>query len=96
MHSVKPQFIFQEIYAKLTLYNFCTAIKQCTEIENSSKQKHQYVIEKTYLIKCCIRFLRDMLDDIIKLVEKRKVPVRAGRKFDRNLRRQHADTLQYR
>lgn len=96
MHSIKPKFIFQEIYAKLTLYNFCTAVKQGTNIKNFNELKHKYVIEKTYLIKCCIRFLKDMLDDIVKLVEKRKVPVRTGRKSNRNLRRQHADTLQYR
>lgn len=96
MHSIKPKFIFQEIYAKLTLYNFCTAVKQCMNIKDSHSQKYKYAIEKTYLIKCCIRFLKDMLNDVIKHAEKRKVPVRAGRKFDRNLRRQHADTLQYR
>lgn len=96
MHSIKPKFIFQEIYAKLTLHNFCMAVKQCTNIKNSEELKHKYVIEQTYLIKCCIRFIKGILDDIINLVEKRKVPVRAGRTFDRKLRRQHADTLQYR
>lgn len=96
MHSIKQKFIFQEIFAKLTLYNFCSAVKDCTNVKNSNSLKHKYAIEKTYLVKSCIRFLKDQLQDIIKLVEKRKVPVISNRKFDRNIRRQHADTLQYR
>lgn len=96
MHSIKPKFIFQEIFAKLTLYNFCTAVKLCTHVKSSKQLKHNYVIEKTYLIKTCIRYLKDMLSDIITLIEKRKVPVRAGRSSERNIRRQHADTMQYR
>lgn len=96
MHSIKPKFIFQEIFAKLTLYNFCTAVKQCTHVRNSDKLKHSYEVEKTYLIKVCIRYLKDMLSDILALIDKRKVPVRAGRSFERNLRRQRADTMQYR
>ena len=55
-----------------------------------------YVIDKTYLFKTCIRFLKGKLKKIQELFIKRKVPVRAGRKFERILRRQHADTLQYR
>ncbi len=93
MHSIKPNFIFQEIFAKLTLYNFCTAVKQCTHAETPGELKHNYVVEKTYLIKVCIRYLKDMLSDIVSLIEKRKVPVRADRSFERNIRRQHADTL---
>lgn len=96
MHSIKQDFIFQEIFAKLTLYNFCTAVKHCTRVKCSDQAKHSYKIEKTYLIKTCIRYLKDMLSGIIKLIEKRKVPVRAGRSFERNIRRQHADTTQYR
>lgn len=96
MHSIKPKFIFQEIFAKLTLYNFCAAVNLCTHTKRSDNLKHKYVAEKAYLIKVCIRYLKNMLSNIKDLIEKRMVPVRAGRKFDRNLRRQHADTLHYR
>lgn len=102
MHSIKPRFIFQEIYAKLTLYNYCTAVEQCTSAKKSKETKtvketkYKYLLDRTYLTKTCIRFLKDLISDIITLVEKRKVPVRAGRNYERNLRRQHADTLQYR
>lgn len=96
MHSLKQKFLFQEIFAKLTLYNFCTAVNQCINLKTTANLAHKYVIEKAYLVKSCIRFLKGQLKYIIQLVKKRKVPIRAGRKFERNIRRGHADTLQYR
>lgn len=96
IHSLKPEFIFQEIYAKLTAYNFCSAVMKCISIKETIARKHNHKIEKTYFIKVCLRFLQNKIANIEELVKKRKVPVRAGRKFERNIRRQHADTLQYR
>lgn len=96
IHSIKNHFIFQEIYAKLIGYNYCATILRSTKAKNSDNKKYIYVIDKTYLFKTCIRFLKGKLKKIQELFIKRKVPVRAGRKFERILRRQHADTLQYR
>lgn len=95
IHSIKQKFIFQEIYAKLVGYNFCSAIMAITRVVYKSK-KHTYVTDKTYLFKICMLFLKNKIDDIQSLCLNKKVPVRAGRKFERNMRRQHADTLQYR
>lgn len=96
IHSLRQDFIFQEIYAKLISYNFSSAIMNCIHLSASEKNKHNYELEKTYLMKICIRYLKGKLDDIYLLTAKRKVPVRADRKFRRIIRRQHADTLQYR
>lgn len=96
IHSLKPHFIFQEIYAKLICYNFCSAIMKIFNFHEKGNGKHRYVIDKTYLFKTSIRYLKGKINAISKLIEKKKVPVRAGRKFERNIRRQHADTLQYR
>lgn len=95
IHSLKPEFIFQEIYAKLICYNFGAAVLNSVN-KPVTKKKHIYKVEKTYLIKVCIRFLKGKIKDLESLVVKRMVPVRAGRSFKRNIRRQHADTLQYR
>lgn len=97
-HSIKPDFIFQEIYAKLICYNFCEAIMSNNQVESSDNTKYTYVTEKNYIFKVCIRFLKGIIGikDMLSIIKKRKVPVRAGRKFERNVRRQHADTLQYR
>lgn len=96
MHSLKQEFIFQEIYAKLICYDFCAAVMGCHHDGPAAHAKHEYVTERNYLIKVCIRYLKGRLHDIQELITKRKVPVRAGRSFKRNMRRQHADTLQYR
>ena len=96
IHSLKPKFIFQEIYAKLICYNFCSAIMKIFDSDPKGNCKYRYVTDKTYLFKVSIRYLKGKINTITKLVEKKKVPVRAGRKFERNIRRQHADTLQYR
>lgn len=95
IHSIKQKFIYQEVYAKLTAYNFCSAIMSITQSESKGK-KHTYKTDKTYLFKICILFLKNKITDIGVLCRNKKVPVRAGRKFKRTMRRQHADTLQYR
>lgn len=95
IHALKPAFIFQEIFSKLILYNFCTAVDRIATKEKRSDLKHEYSTERTYLIKSCIRFLKGKLRSLLDVIQKRKVPVRTGRKFERNLRTQHADTLQY-
>lgn len=56
MHSTKYEFILQEIYAKLTAYNFSSAI-MCIESGKMSSNpqdrvtKYEYKIDKTFLIK---------------------------------------------
>ncbi len=95
-HSLKQSFIFQEIFAKLVFYNFCSAVRRSISVIKAGKKKHTYVIEISYMFKVCMKFLKNKVKDAESLIKKRMVPVRAGRKYERNLRRQHADTLQYR
>ena len=95
-HSLKQSFIFQEVFAKLICYNFCSAVRRSISVTETTKKKHTYMIEISYLFKVCIRYLKNKVMDAESLIKKRMVPVRAGRKYERNLRRQHADTLQYR
>lgn len=99
IHSIKKEYILQEIYAKLTFYNFCTAVwNELNSIAQKSnkKRKHKYKLERTYLFKNCMRYFKGIIKDLEKLVLKRIVPERPGRRFKRNVRSQHADTLNYR
>ena len=96
IHSLKKEFLIQEIYAKLTLYNFSSYLAG-TAVEIKPKAtKYRYVINHTQMQKNCIRFLRGLVEDVEKMISRSLVPVRPGRKFKRNLRRQSADTLNYR
>lgn len=96
IHSLKRTFIFQEIYAKLLCYNFCAAVYKMLNGSIQTQKKHLYVPDKTYMFKCCLRFLKNKLNTIEQIVQNKKAPVRAGRKFERIIRRQHVDALQYR
>lgn len=97
IHSIKQSFIFQEIFAKLICYNFCSAVmKAVGKTSKKSENKYKYELEKTYVIKACIKYLKGKLSDIATLISKRKAPIRADRRFERNIRRQHADPLQCR
>ena len=64
--------------------------------ERKRTDKYVYVLNRTQAQKICIRFLKGKLKDPVEQICRYLVPVRPGRKFDRNLRRQSADTLNYR
>lgn len=96
LHSLKSNLIHQEIFAKLITYNFSSAVEKITKPKNRKKAKHNQELNKTYLFKVCIRFIRGTLNEISELIAKKTVPVREGRNYKRQLRTQRADTLQYR
>ena len=96
LHSVKKNLLLQEIYGKLTLYNFTSLIAAAVSNDRKVTDKYTYVLSHTQAQKACIRFLRGIIKDIVGLIKKFLVPVRPGRRFKRNLRRQSADTLAYR
>ena len=96
LHSTIKDFLIQEIYAKLTMYNFSAFLTAAVNKMQSNAEKHRYVINHSQAQKSCILFLRGEIEDIRSLLRRYLVPVRPGRKFERNLRRQSADTLTYR
>lgn len=83
-HGKKPEFIQQEIYARLAIYNFCAAIKQALKIEKETS-KYKYEVNFRMLVKICRRFLKKKRDDewIRKILEKYLLPVRPGRRYHR-------------
>lgn len=97
IHSLKKEFLIQEIYAKLTMYNFSTWISSVAANAAKSKSgKYLYVLNHAQVQKICARFIKNVIRNVIGLIFKYMVPVRPGRKFARHLRRQSADTLTYR
>ncbi len=97
IHSLRPDFLIQEIYGKLTMYNFSSSIAACTaEKAEKETDRYRYVINHTQVQKISVRFLRGKLQEITELINRALVPVRPDRSFQRKLRRQSADTLNYR
>ena len=96
IHSLKRDFLFQEIYAKLIMYNFSSFVAASVGDIKKETEKYTYVLNHTQVQKNCIRFLSGRIKDVANMICRYMVPVRPGRKFKRNLRRQSADTLTYR
>lgn len=96
MHSRKREFLLQEIYAKLTLYNFSSFAAAIVGRTQNETEKYKYVLNFTKTISICIQYLKGVINDPESMIRKYKIPVRPGRRFPRNLRRQAADTLNYR
>ena len=96
IHSTKPDFLIQEIYGKLTLYNFSSCIKKTITKRNTTNSTYTYDFNHTQLQKFVRLFLIKKLSDLEKLINRFLVPVRPGRKFKRIIRRQSAEPLTYR
>ena len=96
LHSRKKEFLCQEIYAKLTLYNFSSFVASVVGRERRSGSGSTFRLDFSRVQKICIRFLKGLVADPYDLIRRYLVPVRLGRSFPRNLRRQSADTLNYR
>ena len=77
------------------MYNFCSAVTSCTESKKRT-EKYDYVTEKAYAFIACIEYLKGNIRNVTRLISKRLVPIRPGRSFIRCLRRQFANSLNYR
>ena len=96
IHSLKKELLLQEIYGKLTMYNFSSWLSASLCPSGRNTDKYHYSVNHTQLQKICLRFLRGSITDVATLILRFLVPVRPGRSFKRCLRRQSADTLGYR
>ena len=96
IHSLKKNFLLQEVYGKLTMYNFSSFLGAAVERIQKKTGHYTYVLNHTQAQKICNRYLKGMIENVIDLISRFLVPVRPGRKFERKLRRQSADTLNYR
>lgn len=85
-HSKKVDFIRQEIYARLIMYNFCEIITTHVIIEKQT-EKYIYQLNYTMAIVICREFLKrkecDSLIEIEKLLQRYILPIRPGRKDSR-------------
>lgn len=82
LHSKKREYITQEIWARLILYNFCEIITAHVVIDKCT-QKHVYQVNYTFAIHICRYFISKMVEksppDVEALISKEILPVRPGR-----------------
>ena len=99
-HSKKTDYIKQEIWARLILYNFCEAITTRSIMNQSNRQrKHIYQLNYTRAIHICRFFLairKEAPPDVEFLISRELLPVRPGRSDPRKVKVQSAVSFLYR
>ncbi len=97
-HSKKVEFILQEIYAKLIMYNFCELIISQTIIQDN--KKHIYKVNISVATKICLDFYRSIKNitpqTLETLIKRYISPVRPDRSFPRNTKSKSFNSFIYR
>jgi hypothetical protein len=98
-HAKKVEYILQEIYARITMYNFCEIITTKVAVEQKST-KHVYQLNYTAAIHICRYFLKYgnhiYPPNVEALIQKNLLPVRPGRRDPRKVRAQKTVSFLYR
>jgi hypothetical protein len=97
-HAKKTEFVKQEIWARLILYNFCEAITTHVAINQKADRKYDYQVNYTRAIRICCYFLRTKKarSEIEKLIEHELLPVRPNRKDPRKVKTRSTVSFLYR
>lgn len=109
LHSKKDASIQQEIYAGMTMYNFCEAITiqamLMEQVENVRKEKqkthkYRYRVNITTAIHICLGYFRGKChgtdEEIIKEILKHAEPIRDGKQFKRKKQQRSVINFLYR
>ena len=82
--SKKVEYITQEIFARLTMYNFCELITSHVVIQNK-RRKYVYRTNFTAAVHICRQFLRGAVSPpkVEALIKTQVVPIRPGRSTPR-------------
>ena len=82
--SKKVEYITQEVFARLTMYNFCELITSHVVIQKK-RRKYVYQTNFTAAVHICRQFLRGAVSPpkVEALINKEVVPIRPGRSIPR-------------
>jgi hypothetical protein len=98
-HSKKTVYIIQEIFARLTMYNFCEIITTHVVIHQKNR-KYSYQVNFTMAISICLHYFKCMNavspPNVEALIQKNILPVRDGRKDPRKARTKSPVSFIYR
>lgn len=87
LHSKKKEGMVQEIFAKMTMYNFCSIITSHVAIKKKDR-KHDYQVNFSKAITICKQFFKE--DNTFlhaeALIQKYILPIRKGRTFLRHIK----------
>ena len=97
LHAKKVEFVLQEIFAKLTMYNFCELITQTVVIQQGQR-KHAYKANFSVAVHICRQFfLGEVPPPILEAMLMRYIsPIRPGRKDTRKAIQKPSVSFTYR
>lgn len=97
-HSKKRDLILQEIFAKLTMYNFSRMVTSLLESEVKPGKKHSRQANHTYAAKICREYFRGKVrpSDLKVLILRNTLPIRPGRHYERRPQKKQPRTFHYR
>lgn len=97
LHSKKVEFVLQEIFAKLTMYNFCELITQSVVIQHGQR-KYSYKVNFSDGAHVCLQFFRGKVPPhhVEALLLKYISPIRPGRKDTRKTTQKTSVSFTYR
>jgi len=98
-HSKKTACIIQEIFARLTMYNFCEIITTHVIIQQKNR-KYSYQVNFTIAISICMHYFRCRNavspPNVEALIQKNILPIRNGRKDPRKVKTKSVVSFIYR
>lgn len=99
-HSKKTEYAIQEIWSRMTLYNFCEIITCAVVMGKNKNRKHTYQVNYTRAIHICHYYLSIKKEkappDVEYLIGHELLPVRTGRSDPRKVKPQSAVSFLYR
>ena len=97
-HAKKVEYITQEVFARLVMYNFCEMITLHVVVQQKPT-KYGYQVNFTVAIHICKKFFRDENvhpPDIEALIQKNVLPIRENRTDPRKIKFKKAVSFNYR
>lgn len=97
LHSKKVDFVHQEIFAKLTMFNFCQLITQSVVIQQK-KKKYAYKVNFSVATHICLQFFLGKVcpPNVEALLMRYISPIRPSRKCSRKIIRNPPASFTYR
>lgn len=98
LHAKKVEYIVQEIFAKMVMYNFCSIITSHVVIQKKQR-RHCYQVNFSKAISICKYYFKSWNihpPDVEALIQKYILPIRNGRSSPRNVRSSSFVSFNYR
>lgn len=98
-HAKKVEYIIQEIFASLTMYNFCELITIHVVIQQKER-KYVYQVNFTMAIAICLRYFKCNKNipppNVEALIHRYILPIRPNRKDSRKVKPKSSVSFLYR